>query len=75
MYFHEFQGVKISALAAAVPDNHEKVMDYAGRFAKTQEFKSDIAVRKLGLLQLISASLPPKKFFGNWRLTRIQLTA
>lgn len=32
MYFHEFQGVKISALAAAVPDNHEKVMDYAGRF-------------------------------------------
>ena len=31
MYFHEFQGVKISDLAAAVPDNHKKVMDYAGR--------------------------------------------
>lgn len=32
MYFGEFPGVKISALAAAVPDNHEQIMDYAGQF-------------------------------------------
>lgn len=32
MYFGEFPGVKLSALAAAVPDNHERIMDYAGQF-------------------------------------------
>lgn len=32
MYFHEFQGMKISALAAAVPDRYERIMDYAGDF-------------------------------------------
>lgn len=32
MYFNEFAGMKISALAAAVPDHHERIMDYADRF-------------------------------------------
>lgn len=36
MYFHEFQGVKISALAAAVPDAHERIMDYAGQFSEAE---------------------------------------
>lgn len=36
MYFGEFPGVKISALAAAVPDNHERIMDYVGQFAESE---------------------------------------
>lgn len=32
MYFHEFQGVRLSALAAAVPDNRQRIMDCAARF-------------------------------------------
>lgn len=33
MYYSEFQGIRIAALAAAVPDNHESVMDYARNFS------------------------------------------
>lgn len=32
MYIHEFQGVRISALAAAVPDHHERIMSYAEQY-------------------------------------------
>lgn len=32
MYFNEFHGVRISALAAAVPDKHEQILCYADRF-------------------------------------------
>lgn len=33
MYFQEFQGTRIAALACAVPDNHENLMDYAEHFS------------------------------------------
>lgn len=34
MYFSEFPGIRISALAAAVPDNHQVNMDMADKFAE-----------------------------------------
>lgn len=34
MYFGEFPGIKISALSAAVPDNHEVSMDVAEKFSE-----------------------------------------
>lgn len=48
MYFHEFQGVKLSALAAAVPDNHEQIMDYADRFPRgeIEKFCKSTGVRE-----------------------------
>ncbi len=32
MNFFEFPGIKVSALAAAVPDNHQRNMELAGVF-------------------------------------------
>lgn len=48
MYFQEFRGVKISALAAAVPDAHERIMDYADRFseAELEKFCKSTGIRE-----------------------------
>lgn len=48
MYFREFQGVRVAALAAAVPDNHEQIMRYAGQFseAKIRRFCKSTGVRE-----------------------------
>lgn len=36
MYFREFQGVRMSALAAAVPDAYEKISNYVGPFSEEE---------------------------------------
>lgn len=48
MYFNDFSGVKISALAAAVPDQHEKIMDYADHFpdGEIEQFCKSIGIHE-----------------------------
>ena len=38
MYFNEFSNVRISALAAAVPDHREQLINYAAQFS-TEEIE------------------------------------
>jgi len=48
MYLHEFQGIKVSALSAAVPDHHEQIMCYAEQFteAKVKRFCKSTGVQE-----------------------------
>lgn len=48
MYFHEFHGVRLSALAAAVPDAREQISSYAGRFseAEIEKFCKSTGIRE-----------------------------